>query len=53
VQTLELGKWYEVGEYYICRTELSAEQKIAFPSDFTSCTVSSDNTGSVIITVRK
>lgn len=53
VQTLELGKWYEVGEYYICRTELSEEQKIAFPSDFTSCTVSSDNTGSVIITVRK
>lgn len=53
VQTLELGKWYEIGEYYICRTELSAEQKIAFPSDFTSCTVSSDNTGSVIITVRK
>lgn len=53
VQTLELGKWYEVGEYYICRTELSEEQKITFPSDFTSCTVSSDNTGSVIITVRK
>lgn len=53
VQTLELGKWYEVGEYYICRTELSEEQKIIFPSDFTSCTVSPDNTGSVIITVRK
>lgn len=53
VESLELGKWYETEDYYICRMAIPYEDEFIFPSDFTSCVISPDNTGSSIITVKK
>ena len=53
VDMLELGKWYETEDYYICRMAIPYEDEFIFPSDFTSCVISPDNTGSSIITVKK
>ena len=53
VDMLELGKWYETEDYYICRMAIPYEDEFAFPSNFTSCVISPDNTGNSIITVKK
>ncbi len=53
VESLELGKWYEAEEYFVCRTVISEDGEFTFPTEFTSCVISPDNTGSIIITVKK
>ena len=53
VEQLKEGQWYEIDEYYVCRIEISDNEEISFPNDFSSCTISPDNTGKVIITIKK
>lgn len=53
VLSLEPGVWYEVDDYLIVRQNLSADGTLQFPADFTSASVSPDNTGCYIVTVKK
>ena len=53
IESLELGAWYEVDGYYICRMATLADGEFDFPSDFSRCVISPDNTGNWIITVEK
>ena len=53
IEQLKLGQWYEIDGYCVCRTEISDNEELSFPNDFSSCTISPDNTGRVIITIKK
>lgn len=52
IDSLEIGKWYESEGYLICRQALS-DGKLILPDDFESCTISPDNTGYYIVTVKQ
>ena len=52
VESLEIGVWYEIDGYLVSRQN-SVDGCILLPQEFSSCTVSPDNTGAYIITVRK
>lgn len=52
VASLELGKWYEIDGYYVCRQALSDSDSLEMPIEFSECVISPDNTGYYIITIR-
>lgn len=52
VASLELGKWYEIDGYYVCRQALSNSDSLEMPIEFSECVISPDNTGYYIITIR-
>ncbi len=52
VLSMEIGEWYEYEGYLVCRQEMK-DGKLILPESFESCTVSPDNTGYYIVTVRK
>ena len=49
---LEVGQWYEIDGYFVCRQEMSEQGKFELPAEFESCIISPDNTGCYIITVK-
>ena len=50
LELLTPNVWYESGEYLILRTD--ATEELQMPSDWSSCEISPDNTGYVILTVK-
>lgn len=52
IDSLEIGKWYESEGYLVCRQALN-DGKLTLPKDFESCTISPDNTGYYIVTVKQ
>ena len=52
ILSMEIGEWYEVEGYLICRQE-AVGGSLSLPETFKSCTVSPDNTGYYIVTVLK
>ncbi|MBR3879577.1 MAG: M15 family metallopeptidase [Clostridia bacterium] len=51
ILSFEIGEWYEIDGYLVSRQTMGGN--ITMPEDFTSCTISPDNTGCYIITVKK
>ena len=51
VQSLEIGKWYEIDGYLVCRQSLDGG-KLTIPQSFDECIISPDNLGNYIITVK-
>ena len=49
---LEIGKWYEIDGYLVSRREMGEQGTLDMPTEFESCTISPDNTGSYIITIK-
>lgn len=52
VLSMEIGKWYETDGYLICR-QAATDGELTLPESFTSCVISTDNTGYYIATVEK
>ena len=52
ILSLEIGQWYESCGYFICRQAM-VDGELILPESFKSCTVSPDNTGYYIVTVKK
>ena len=52
IELLEIGVWYEMDGYYVCRQVLSDANTLEVPSEFAECVISPDNTGCYIITIR-
>ena len=50
LDSLTPNTWYESGDYLLCR---QAGDAITLPTEYTSCEISSDNTGYCLITVKK
>ena len=53
IESLEKNTWYEVGEYYISRQNVSESTSFQIPAEYSEIKISSDNTGSYIITIKK
>ncbi len=53
IESLEYDKWYKVDNYLISRQKVNEESKLFLPESFDCATVSLDNTGSYIVTVRE
>lgn len=53
ILSLQVGEWYEVGEYFICRQSIGESGEISLPERFEKCVISPDNTGYYIVTVQK
>ncbi len=53
IESLEVGAWYEADGYLISRQDPDDADGLRLPHDFESCTVSPDNTGCYIVTVKK
>ncbi len=53
IESLEVGAWYEADGYLISRQAPDDADGLRLPQDFESCTVSPDNTGCYIVTVKK
>ena len=51
ILSFEIGEWYEIDGYLVSRQTMGGN--ITMPEDFTSCTISPDNTGCYIITIEK
>ena len=51
VDSLEIGKWYSIDGYLVSRQPIS-DGGVYLPESFSSCVISPDNTGCVIITVK-
>ena len=51
IALLEIGVWYEIDGYYVCRQSLSDANTLEVTSEFAECVVSPDNTGCYIITI--
>ena len=51
IDGLKIGQWYEIGEYLVCRQNLT-DAGFVLPDGFESCTISPDNTGSYVLTVK-
>ena len=49
---LNVGKWYEIDGYFVCRQEMSEMGEFELPAEFDSCIISPDNTGCYIVTVK-
>ena len=52
ILSMEIGTWYEAEGYLICRQE-TVDGCLSLPENFTSCTISPDNTGYYIVTALK
>ena len=52
IALLEIGVWYEIDGYYVCRQALSDADTLEVPNEFAECMISPDNTGYYIITIR-
>ena len=52
IAMLEIGEWYEIDGYYVCRQALSNTNTLEVPNEFDECVISPDNTGCYIITIR-
>lgn len=51
VFALNVGQWYEIAGYFVCRQQLN-DGKLLLPAEFTDCVISPDNTGYYIITLK-
>lgn len=51
VLSLNVGEWYEIEGYLVCRQALSEQGTLELPISFDDCVISPDNTGYYIITV--
>jgi D-alanyl-D-alanine carboxypeptidase len=52
IDSFELGAWYEIDGYLVSR-QSALDGHVFLPNEFSLCTISPDNTGAYIITVRK
>lgn len=52
ILSFEIGEWYKIDGYVISRQKATDTQTILLPENFNSCTISPDNTGHYIITVK-
>ncbi len=52
IESLEVGMWYEIGEYLVCRQQMTNEGFV-LPESFESCVISPDNTGYYVVTVKQ
>lgn len=50
IDALEIGEWYEIDGYLVCRQKLF-NGGLILPQNFESCIISPDNTGCYIVTV--
>lgn len=53
ILSLEIGQWYEIDGYLVCRQEMGENGNLEIPESFDEMVISPDNTGCYIITVRK
>lgn len=52
VLSMEIGQWYIVEEYMICRQAITPDGELMLPASFEHCVISPDNTGCYIVTVK-
>jgi len=52
ILSLEIGEWYEIDGYMVSRQKAEDKASFSLPEHFDSCTISPDNTGCYIITVK-
>jgi D-alanyl-D-alanine carboxypeptidase len=52
ILAFEIGEWYEIDGYLVCRQALTEDGSLTLPEQFESCVVSPDNTGYYIVTVK-
>ena len=53
ILSLQVGEWYDVSGYLICRQALGESGEILLPETFKECVICPDNTGYYIVTVQK
>ena len=52
ILSFEIGEWYKIDGYVISRQKATDTSTLLLPENFTFCTISPDNTGHYIITVK-
>ena len=52
ILSFEVGEWYEINGYLICRQKPTDNGELEIPEQFESCVISPDNTGYYIVTAK-